>query len=73
MSPLLKRGHKHFELDLRRTRVAQGAGTVGSAVLSGRGANEANALRTAHTTGSELSHHGAETADDFLQTSGDLA
>ena len=46
---------------------------VGSAVPSGNSPNEANALRTAHATASDVSHHRAKTADDFLQTPGDLA
>ena len=32
-----------------------------------------SALRTAHTTAFDVSHHRAEAADDFLQTAGDLA
>jgi hypothetical protein len=36
MSPLLNRGHKHFEPDLRDTRVTLKAVIVGSAVLSGK-------------------------------------
>jgi hypothetical protein len=54
--------------------VGKGVVTVASAVLSGKQANKgANALRTAHTTAFDVLHHRAKAADDFLQTTGDLA
>ncbi len=39
----------------------------------GAAPSASSALRTAHTTAFDVSHHRPKTADDFLQAAGDLA